>query len=730
MSFKLWDIIVPAVIRDPVEFIDIPEEFEADMSLSTMRTRRSPRRFDDSDPNAEAKARDEPKQRKQRKRTPKLKQKKPTRAQRRLQRIISRRQAEAWDEAPAELLLIDAATEPDLVKAIVHGYEKDTLFSKVISAISHYADFKLRTDGLLFHRLRPGGLWRVCLPNSQLKQRSIREIYLEHFHVATGHLGMKRLTNALTQHVWWPSLSKDVTTYVNSCPSCQACKRPTEKPTGLLHSLPIPVQPWDSVGIDFMGPFPPSRLAGQTHDFLMVAIDQLTGEVELIPTTSQGLDAKETARLYFANIYPRHGLPSNIVSDRDVRFTSEFWRALHDLMGTTLSMSTAYHPQSNGKTERANRTINSIMRHFVNEEQTDWANMLPMAQFAINSTVSEVTGNSPFELNRGYTQRSLPLRIDWSRDSPVLEDAAQFADNAQKALLVALDGIIYARAMQTYHANKGRRASAAAIQPGDLYWLSTRNLSIVQGRAYKWTPRFVGPFEVVHFWSKTDTVELDLPERYTSRGISKVFHISEVKPFISSDATLFPNRLTTRVPTFPMDTLEMEVLRIVTHRVTKDSDGNSTVELLVQFKSQDSTWMPTSHPDLQVAGSYKDDYLARVRAKDLSELNEENIPVRTDLTDLVPIPGHADDHLAATRADAEATRDTAGNSPEGQEVPQGTSWEVPTLREHGPSATRAPVRATQAGDPIPQCQGSPSLAGPTTRSRVKQLDAPGAAHAG
>jgi hypothetical protein len=255
----------------------------------------------------------------------------------------------------------------------------------------------------------------------------------------------------------------------------------------------------------------------------------------------------------------RHGLPSNIVSDRDVRLTSKFWRALHMHMGTTLSMSSAHHPQSNGKTERMNHTINSILRHFISEEQTDWATMLPMAQYVINSSVSETTGYAPWELNRGYIPQSLGSRLATISENELAE-VTRFAEHAREELLLAQDALISARIRRVHYVNQQRSSVAEShFSEGDLVWLSTRNMSIVPGRTHKWTPKYVGPFEILRSWPATDTFELDLPRRYTVRNISKVLHVSKIKPYYASDALLFPNHLTTRVPTFPIDSVKMPI---------------------------------------------------------------------------------------------------------------------------------------------------------------------------
>ena len=178
------------------------------------------------------------------------------------------------------------------------------------------------------------------------------------------------------------------------CRSCRKCQTDTLKPQGLLHSLPIPDKPWQLVGMDFMGPLP--RSLG--NDYLMVIIDQLTLQVHLVPTTMQ-VTAKEVAWLFLKEVVRLHGVPELIVSDHDTKFTSTFWHELHRLMGTNLLMSTVFHPQTDGATERANCSIGQILRMIINDHQKNWADKCPMVEFALNSSVSATTGFAPFKLN-------------------------------------------------------------------------------------------------------------------------------------------------------------------------------------------------------------------------------------------------------------------------------------------------------------------------------------------
>ena len=192
-------------------------------------------------------------------------------------------------------------------------------------------------------------------------------------------------------------MATNMETFCRSCGKCQTNKTDTQKPQGFLHSLPIPDKPWQSVGMDFMGPLPQS----QDNDYLLVIIDRLTLQVHLVPTTTR-VTAKEVAWQFLKEVVRLHGVPESIVLDRDTKFTSTFWRELHKLMGTKLLMSTAFHPQTDGATERANRSIGQILRMIVSNDQKDWAAKCPMVEFALNSSINATTGFAPFELNQGY----------------------------------------------------------------------------------------------------------------------------------------------------------------------------------------------------------------------------------------------------------------------------------------------------------------------------------------
>ena len=182
-------------------------------------------------------------------------------------------------------------------------------------------------------------------------------------------------------------MSHNIESYCKMWGTCTTSKDANSKLTGLLHSLPIPNKPWQSIGLDFMGPLPKSN----NFDYLQVVIDQLTSQVHLVPTTTT-VTTRGVAWLILKEVVRLHGIPESIVSDRDTKFTSIFWKELHRLMWSKLLMSTAFHPQTNGATERANRSIAQILHTVVSNDQKDWSDKCPIVEFTINSSVNDTTG--------------------------------------------------------------------------------------------------------------------------------------------------------------------------------------------------------------------------------------------------------------------------------------------------------------------------------------------------
>ena len=220
--------------------------------------------------------------------------------------------------------------------------------------------------------------------------------------------------------------------------------------------------------------------------------------------------ASQLAWLFVKEIVRLHGLPETIVSDRDTKFTSQFWRETHRLLGVKLLMSTAFHPQTDRVSECLIRTIAQILRSMISPDKKDWIEKVPMVEFAINLSVSGSTGFAHFELTYGYMPRMAQLEHGCApKTAPGIQG---FVRQAWDNLAMALDAIIESRVIQTHHANK-KRKDPPTLDVGELVHLSTKNLTLPKGRARKLLPKYIGPMRVTASNPTTDNYTIELPQQ-------------------------------------------------------------------------------------------------------------------------------------------------------------------------------------------------------------------------
>ncbi|GLB37195.1 putative DNA RNA polymerase [Lyophyllum shimeji] len=457
---------------------------------------------------------------------------------------------------------------------IAQNYSEDKLFSIILEKPEDFRAFRAEHDLIWTTNAVDDSV--LCVPRVPALITPI----LEQAHLMAGHFGAERTAEYVRRWYWWPTLAKDVRLFCKTCETCQRSKDSNQKPAGKLHSLPVPVKPWDSIGMDFIGPFPESK----GFNYLWVVICQMTSMVHLIPVHTN-MTASQLSWIYLREIVRLHGLPSSIVSDRDSKFTSRWWRTLHKLLGAKLLMSTSFHPQTDGQTERANRSIGQIFRSVVRHDQKDWVERVPMTEFAINVSVSGTTKFAPFELNGGY----MPSMLKEIRsDSVIPRGIKAYAERALLNLAEAHDAIIESRVFQTHRANQ-RRSADPDIKGGDLVYLSTKNLNLPKGRARKLCPRFVGPYKVLRAMPETSIYTLELPTALQERHINPTFHVSLLRPYHAASDTMFPNRAQPEPYDFGApDDHEWFVDEILGHRWTQDKK----LEYEVRWSLGDTTWEP------------------------------------------------------------------------------------------------------------------------------------------
>ncbi|KAJ9510305.1 hypothetical protein QJQ45_015781 [Haematococcus lacustris] len=357
------------------------------------------------------------------------------------------------------------------------------------------------------------------LPDDAALRKKV--IYTMHDTRSAGHLGMTKTLEQVTRWFTWPGVSEDVKSYVRSCHSCQVNKSSAKKPAGLLQPLPIPERPWDSVSMDLIVKLPAS--GPNKYDSILVFVDRLTKMVHLVKTW-ESMTATQYAKLFLEHVFRLHGMPRSVVSDRGPQFHNKFWAEVTKLLQVQVNLSSAYHPETDGQTERVNRVIEEMLRHFIRPDQRDWAEYLPLVEFAINNAWQESVRSTPFYLNYGYHPRlaellDLPQKVPQAHDfvkgmKTAVEQARQCLARAQKR-------------MKSYQDNKRREA---LYLPGDMVLLSTQNMrgKANQPGVRKLKPRYVGPFSVQYMVGKA-AVKLWLPDEWSR--LHNVFHVSLVKPY-------------------------------------------------------------------------------------------------------------------------------------------------------------------------------------------------------
>src|SRR5258706_5165324 len=478
----------------------------------------------------------------------------------------------------------------DFLAVIREAYGKDTLFSKVLLHPEQHPRFTVK-NGIIYTENAIGNMV-VAVLGALSKGRRVTEIAIDQAHRIVGHKAARKTRDYVSRWFWWPMLAKDVELFCKSCGICQTTKTSTAKLKGLLHSLPIPEAPCQSIAMDFVGPFPECM----GHDYLLVVICLLTSLVHLTPTNTSA-KATDIAWLFLRDIVRIHGLPKTIVSDRDPKFMSKFWRKLHRLMGVKLLMSMAYHPQTDAMGERAIRGVSQVLRSVVTHDQSDWVNRIPMAEFAINSSINDSTGFAPFELTYGAMPRIFQTTV-----STPFSGVKSFAEKALTNIAIAHDSIIANRTFQTHYANDNQSAEEP-LKEGNLVYLSTKNLNLLKHRAWKLMPTFIGPYPIVKANPGTSNYTLKLPIELEAWNIHPTFHVSLLKPHVPNDDNWFPSRDVQVYYDFGYgDKAEQEVAEILAHQW----DGRK-LRLLVKWNSGDSTWEPLKSCDKLLA---LDEYLS------------------------------------------------------------------------------------------------------------------------
>lgn len=333
-----------------------------------------------------------------------------------------------------------------------------------------------------------------------------------HDSLVGGHLGKEETYFKISRSYFWPGMTTSIRDYVLKCKLCRSIKPNTSGKQGLLKPLRVPDAFWKDLSMDFITPLPQCKYEGRTYEHLMVVVDRLSKMKRYIAL--ERLDVQHITNRFIEWIWRTEGYPATLVSDRGTQFTSQFWKRLCQRIGTRPKLSSSFHPETDGQTERANAVVKAYLRAYVNFHQDNWVELLPVAEFVSNATKSTSTGKAPFEAMYGYipsmgTEPPQP-HAGSARDRAQQEAVDTMLSERERALEQCRAHMAWAQARQKDFADRHRRP-APEFKVGDKVMLDARNLKTnrpSRGLDHK----NLGPYKIAEIGKWGSAIKLDLPD--------------------------------------------------------------------------------------------------------------------------------------------------------------------------------------------------------------------------
>ncbi|GJV21580.1 reverse transcriptase domain-containing protein [Tanacetum coccineum] len=320
----------------------------------------------------------------------------------------------------------------------------------------------------------------------------MREMIMNKAHKSkySVHPGADKMYHDLRDMYWWPGMKRDIATYVSKCLTCSKVKAEHQRPSGLLQQPEIPEWKWDKITMDFITKLPRSK---SRHDTIWVIVDRLTKSAHFL-AIREDYSTEKLAKIYVDEIVARHGVPVSIISDRDGRFTSRCWQTVQKALGTRLDMSTAYHPQTDGQSERTIQTLEDMLRACVIDFGGSWDVHLPLAEFSYNNSYHSSIRCAPFEALYGRKCRSPVLWAEIGESSLIGPELVQ--ETTDKVVLIK-EKLKAARDRQKSYADNRRKPLEFEVGDRVMLKVSPWKGVIRFGKKGKLAPRYVGPFEIL-----------------------------------------------------------------------------------------------------------------------------------------------------------------------------------------------------------------------------------------
>ncbi|KAL5767474.1 hypothetical protein ACOSQ2_014257 [Xanthoceras sorbifolium] len=379
---------------------------------------------------------------------------------------------------------------PSLIQQIAEKQKQDARIQLICEQIPEgkHPDYSVRTDGIVCFRDR------ICIPEDE----ELRKMILTEAHSSSYamHPGSTKMYRDLKTQYWWSGMKRDVIEFVNRCLTCQQVKAEHQVPSGFK------------------------------HDAVWVMVDRLTKSAHFLPVrTDYSLD--RLAELYIREIVRLHGVPVSIISDRDPRFTSRFWKKFQEALGTRLSFSTAFHPQTDGQSERVIQVLEDMLRSCVIEFEGSWADHLPLIEFAYNNSYQSSIAMAPYEALYGRKCRTPVCWTEFGEDRLVGPDLIRQTEEKVK---IIKDRLKIASDRHKSYADLKRKEVEYDVGEKVFLKVSPWKKVLRFGRKGKLSPRFIGPYEIIERVGPV-AYRLALPPELEK--IHNVFHVSMLRKYRS-----------------------------------------------------------------------------------------------------------------------------------------------------------------------------------------------------